>query len=93
MAMAGMRTKFAADSDRKILRDLYFYAKDEVTLEPCRPLNIGKFAEHVESFLGRARACYGSRFRLINNNGSFSGLVGIVGDPLLRQYLSAGHDP
>ncbi len=77
MAMAGMRNLLAADKDRKILRDLYFYAKDEVTWNRVGP-EYYKFAEHVESLKA---ALMEVDSRLINNNG-FSGLVGIVGDPL-----------
>ena len=76
MAMAGMRNLLAADKDRKILRDLYFYARDEVTWNRVGP-EYYKFAEHVESLKA---ALMEVDSRLIQKNG-FSGLVGIVGVP------------
>lgn len=76
MAMAGMRNLLAADKDRKILRDLYFYAKNEVSWNRVGP-EYYKFSEHVESLKA---ALMEVDSQLILRNG-FSGLVGIVGDP------------
>lgn len=77
MAMAGMRNLLAADKDRKILRDLYFYAKGEVTWNRVGP-EYYRLSEHLESLKA---ALMEVDSQLILKNG-FSGLVGIVGDPL-----------
>lgn len=77
LAMAGMRNLLAADKDRKILRDLYFYARDEVTWNRVGSDHY-KLSEHIESLKA---ALLEVDSQLLLKNG-FSGLVGIVADPL-----------
>jgi len=76
MAMSAMRNMLAADKDRKILRDLYFYARDEVAWNRVGPETY-KLSEHIESLKA---ALLEVDSQLILKNG-FSGLVGLVGDP------------
>lgn len=75
MAMSGMRNVLAADKDRKILRDLYFYAKDVVEWTYDGPDSL-TLREHYET-LNAALLTLDSM--LMNRNG-ISGLVGLVGD-------------
>jgi len=75
LAMSGMRNLLAADKDRKILRDMYFFARDVVEWNRTPNENL-TLREHYES-LNSALLELDSA--LMKRNG-ISGLVGLVGD-------------
>lgn len=75
LAMAGMRNLLAADKDRKILRDMYFYARDVVEWDRTPNENL-TLREHYESL---SAALLELDSALMKRNG-ISGLVGLVGD-------------
>lgn len=76
MAMQAMRNLLAADKDRKILRDLYFFAKDESSWSMTVPdgADWTVYYELVKQTLLEIDT------KLIGRTG-FSGLVGLVADP------------
>ena len=87
LAMSGMRNLLAADKDRKILRDMYFFARDVVEWDRTPNENI-TLREHYES-LNAALLELDSA--LMKRNG-ISGLVGLVGDSFavnVFRYLPA----
>lgn len=73
--MSGMRNLLAADKDRKILRDMYFFARDVVEWDHAPNENL-TLREHYES-LNAALLELDSA--LMKRNG-ISGLVGLVDD-------------
>lgn len=75
LAMSGMRNLLAADKDRKILRDLYFYAQGVVEWEYDGNDAITQ-REHYETLNS---ALLDIDAALMTRNG-VSGLVGLVGD-------------
>lgn len=75
MAMSGMRNVLAADKDRKILRDLYFYALGTVEWELTGHESL-TLREHYET-LNQSLLTIDAE--LMQRTG-VSGLVGLVGD-------------
>ncbi len=75
MAMSGMRNVLAADKDRKILRDMSFYARDVVEWTYDGPDSL-TLREHYET-LNAALLTLDSKLMMANG---ISGLVGLVGD-------------
>lgn len=76
MAMQAMRNLLSADKDRKILRDLYFFAKSETTWNMTVPVGT-YYHDHYETV---KEVLLNIDTVLIAQTG-FSGLVGLVGDP------------
>lgn len=76
MAMGAMRNLLAADKDRKVLRDLYFYANGTANWVYTVPDGITQ-REHYESL---KETLLNIDSVLIGRTG-ITGLVGIVGDP------------
>jgi hypothetical protein len=76
MAMQAMRNLLSADKDRKILRDLYFFAKGETEWNMTVPSGT-YYHEHYETV---KEELLNIDTYLIGQNG-FSGLVGLVADP------------
>jgi len=76
MAMGAMRNLLAADKDRKVLRDLYFFANGAASWAYTVPDGITQ-REHYESL---KETLLNIDSTLIGRTG-ITGLVGIVGDP------------
>jgi hypothetical protein len=87
MAMQAMRNLLSTDQDRKVLRDLYFFANGSADWEYTVPSGLTN-REHYESL---KQTLLDIDSTLINRNG-ISGLVGIVADPkaaAVFRYLPA----
>jgi len=76
MAMQAMRNLLSADKDRKILRDLYYFAKNATSWDMTVPAGT-YFHEHYETI---KQTLLNIDTMLVSQTG-FSGLVGLVGDP------------
>jgi hypothetical protein len=76
MAMQSMRNLLAADKDRKVLKDLYFFANGNADWVYAVPDGITQ-REHYESL---KQTLLDVDSTLINRTG-ISGLVGIIADP------------
>ncbi len=76
MAMQAMRNLLAADKDRKILRDLYFFMQGETEWNMTVPAGLA-FRDHYETV---KETLLNIDTQLISQTG-FSGLVGLVADP------------
>ena len=76
MAMQAMRNLLSADKDRKILRDLYYFAQNETSWNMTVPAGT-YFHEHYETI---KETLLNIDTALVVQTG-FSGLVGLVADP------------
>jgi hypothetical protein len=88
MAMTAMRNLLAADRDRKILRDMYFYAKGERAWSMDIPAPM-YFQEHYETV---RRTLLEIDSVLLDRTGK-SGLVGIVADAKSAVVFKAMKSP
>lgn len=87
MAMAAMRNLLSADKDRKVLKDLYFFASGSTSWAYGVPTGITQ-REHYESL---KQTLLDADSTLINRTG-ITGLVGIVADPkaaAIFRYMSS----
>lgn len=88
MAMAAMRNLLAKDKDSKILRDLYYFAKGEMTWEYTVPEQL-YFQEHFETM---KQVLLNVDSTLTARTG-ITGLVGLVGDPKAVNLFKSMKDP
>jgi len=88
MAMAAMRNVLAADRDRKILRDLYFYSKGERAWSMVVPTGL-YFQEHYET----VRETLLEIDAVLMERTGTSGLVGIVADSKSATLFKAMKQP
>ncbi len=77
MTLTAMRNLLAADKDRKHLRDMYFFAKDERTWKRVAPEEL-YFQEHLETM----KMVLLDVDKELLRRTETSGLVGLVADPL-----------
>lgn len=85
MAMAAMRNLLAADKDRKVLRDLYFYAKGYETWDRTTVESSNDIGFYYKSLL---EALLTVDSTLLSRTGR-SGLVGIIADKVSTAYFKA----
>lgn len=88
MAMQSMRNLLSADKDRKILRDLYFFANGTQAWKYTPDTGV-TIREHYESL---KQTLLNIDSILINRTG-ISGLVGIVADPVASAFFRYLPDP